>query len=185
MGKVKISSNAFVYPMPMVLAGSVVDGKPNFMAVGWVTRVNFEPPMIAVALGPHHTNRGIHENGQFSVNVPGLGLLEKTDYCGIVSGSKKDKSSIFTVHYGELGHAPLIAECPVSMACRLHEAIALPTNTLFIGEIVEAFADEAVLGKGGPDIEAIRPFTLTMPDNRYWEVGAYAGRAWSIGKNVK
>jgi flavin reductase (DIM6/NTAB) family NADH-FMN oxidoreductase RutF len=184
LGRTKIDTNAFVYPMPMVLVGSMVDAKPNFMAVAWVSRVNFKPPMIAVALGPHHTSRGIHETGQFSVNVPGMDLLEKTDYCGIVSGSKKDKSSLFTVSYGVLEAAPLISECPVSMACRLQETVALPTNTLFIGEIVEAFSDERFLKDGVPDLEAIRPFALTMPDNRYWALGACAGRAWGIGKSL-
>lgn len=59
MNKVKIGNNPFVYPMPMVLVGTVVDERANFMAVGWVSRVNFNPPMIAVALGKfHYTNTG-------------------------------------------------------------------------------------------------------------------------------
>ena len=63
MEKIKIDSGAaFLYPMPMVLVGTVVAGKANFMAVGWVTRVNFKPPLFAIALGPHHTNKGIDEN---------------------------------------------------------------------------------------------------------------------------
>ena len=53
MEKIKIASNAFVYPMPMVIVGTKTGGKINYMAVGWVTRVNFNPPMIAVALGSH------------------------------------------------------------------------------------------------------------------------------------
>ena len=51
MEKVKIENNAFVYPMPMVLVGAMVEYRANFMAVGWVARVNFNPLMIAVALG--------------------------------------------------------------------------------------------------------------------------------------
>lgn len=39
MEKVSIGSNAFLYPMPVVLVGALVDGKANFMAVGWVSRV--------------------------------------------------------------------------------------------------------------------------------------------------
>ena len=54
MNKVKIGNNTFVYPMPMALVGTVVDERSNFMAVGWVSRVNFNPPMIAVALGKFH-----------------------------------------------------------------------------------------------------------------------------------
>jgi flavin reductase (DIM6/NTAB) family NADH-FMN oxidoreductase RutF len=183
--KTRIDSNAFVYPMPVVLAGSVVNGKPNFMTVGWVSRVNYQPPLIAVALGPHLTNEGIIENKAFSVNIPDLSLMEKTDYCGLFSGKKVDKSQIFEVFYGSLPGAPLIVECPLSMACRLHEAVKLPVNTLFIGEIVEAYCEEACLTDGKPDIQKIKPFTLTMPDNRYWAVGDLAGKAWHAGTKLR
>jgi flavin reductase (DIM6/NTAB) family NADH-FMN oxidoreductase RutF len=81
MGKIKIDSNAFVYPMPMVLVGATVENRANFMAVGWVSRVNAKPPMIGVALGKtHYTNAGILANKSFSVNVPGMDLIEKVDY---------------------------------------------------------------------------------------------------------
>ncbi|NQT69713.1 MAG: flavin reductase family protein [Desulfobacteraceae bacterium] len=185
MEKVKIDNNAFVYPMPMVLAGSLVDGRANFMAVGWVSRVNFKPPMIGIALGPHHTNKGIDANQAFSVNVPDFSLMEKTDYCGLVSGSKTDKSKVFNVFYGELPGAPLIKESPLCMACKLYDAKKLPSNTLYIGEIIEAFTEERYLTDGKPDIKKINPFTLTMPDNNYWQVGNHAGKAWSIGKRLK
>jgi flavin reductase (DIM6/NTAB) family NADH-FMN oxidoreductase RutF len=185
MMKKKIDNNAFVYPMPMVLVGSVVEGKVNFMAVGWVARVNFKPPMIGVALGPHYTNKGIDERKAFSVNIPSMSIIEKTDYCGLVSGFDTDKSGIFEVFYGDLKDAPLINECPVCMACRLYDKIELPTNTVFIGEIVEAYSEERYLTDGKPDIRKINPFTLTMPDNSYWEVGSRAGGAWHAGKNLK
>ncbi len=185
MGKIKIDNNAFVYPMPMTLVGSIVAGKVNFMAVGWVCRVNYRPPLVAVALGPHHTNKGIEEQKSFSVNVPGVSLIEKTDYCGLVSGSKTDKSGIFTVFYGKLKGAPLIEECPVCLACKLYETVKLPSNTLFIGEIVEAFAEEDHMTDAKPDIKKINPFTLTMPDNNYWEVGNHLGKAWHLGKKFK
>jgi hypothetical protein len=35
------------------------------------------------------------------------------------------------------------------------------------------------------DIKKINPFTLSMPDNRYWSVGENLGKAWSIGKALK
>lgn len=183
--KQRIDSNAFLYPMPMVLAGSIVNGKPNFLAVGWVSRVNYRPPMIAISLGPHWTNQGIHANQAFSINIPDISLAEKTDYCGLFSGSKVDKSSIFNIFYGSLPDAPLIAECPVAMACRLVETVQLQVNTLFIGEIVEALCEEACITDGMPDIKKINPFTLTMPDNHYWGVGDPVGRAWRIGAALK
>jgi len=185
MEKIKIDNNAFVYPMPMSLVGTVVDDKANFMAVGWVSRVNFKPPMIAVALGPHYTNKGIEEQKAFSLNIPGISMIEKTDYCGLVTGSKTDKSEIFDIFYGDLKGAPLIKDCPVCMACKVHDIVRLPSNTLFIGEIVDAYSEEQYLTEGHPDVKKINPFTLTMPDNNFWEVGNNVGRAWDIGKKLK
>jgi flavin reductase (DIM6/NTAB) family NADH-FMN oxidoreductase RutF len=185
MQKMKIDNNAFVYPMPMVLAGAMVAGKANFMAVGWVARVNFKPPLIAIALGSHHTNKGIEENRAFSLNIPGFALLEKTDYCGLVSGAKTDKSLLFDLFFGQLPGAPLIKQCPLCMACQWYDAKPLPSNTLYIGEIIEVFADADCLTDGQPDIKKLNPFMLTMPDNRYWQVGDFAGKAWSIGKKMK
>jgi len=186
MNKVKIGKNNFVYPMPMVLIGTVVDDRANFMAVAWVSRVNFNPPMIAVAMGKsHHTNIGIHKNKTFSVNVPGIDLLEKVDYCGLVSGEKIDKSKVFDIFYGDLPNAPMIQQCPLCMECNLVTAVDLPSNTLFIGEIIETHTEKRCLTDGKPDIKKINPFTLTMPDNNYWKIGVNAGKAWSIGKNFR
>jgi len=186
MGKIKIdSSAAFLYPMPMVLVGTVFNGKANFMAVGRISRVNFKPPLIAIALGPHHTNKGIEENKEFSINIPDVSLIEKTDYCGLVSGDKTDKSKIFDVYYGELAKAPLIKECPVSISCILYEAVKLPFNMLFIGEPKEVFTEDKYMTDNKLDIKKINPFTLSMPDNTYWSVGENLGQAWGIGKRIK
>lgn len=186
MPKISIDTNAFVYPMPMVLVGAMVDGKANFMAVGWVSRVNFKPPMIAVALGPHHTNKGIEQNRAFSVNIPDCALIDKTDYCGLVTGSHTDKSGVFDVFYGDkVPAAPLIAQCPLCMACTLVEQVRLPFNTLYIGKIEEVVAEQDCLTEGRPDVQKLKPFTLTMPDNNYWAVGPNIGRAWSAGKALK
>jgi len=186
MDKIKIDSGAaFLYPMPMVLVGSVVEGKANFMAAAWVTRVNFKPPLLLIALGPHHTNKGIEENKAFSINIPDVSLIEKTDYCGLVSGGKTDKSELFEVFYGELANAPLIKECPVSMSCSLYEAVKLPFDVLYIGEPKEVFTEARYMTDNQLDVKKIKPFTLTMPDNHYWSVGENLGKAWGIGKALK
>jgi len=179
------SGAAFLYPMPMVLVGSVVDGKANFMAAAWVTRVNFKPPLLLIALGPHHTNKGIEANKAFSINIPDVSLIEKTDYCGLVSGGKTDKSELFSVFYGELDKAPLIKECPVCMSCSLYQAVKLPFDVLYIGEPKEVFTEEKYITDNHLDIKKINPFTLTMPDNHYWSVGENLGKAWGIGKALK
>ncbi|MHB8118851.1 MAG: flavin reductase family protein [Methanothrix sp.] len=184
MDKMQIAANFFI-PMPVVLVGTLVSGKANFMTVGWCSRANASPPMIVCGIGNHHyTPKGIAETKTFSVNIPSFDLLEKTDYCGIVSGEKTDKSHVFDVFYGSLRTAPMIRECPVSLECRLVQTVPLPTNTLFIGEIAGAYADGRVMKDGKPDYAKIDPLLLTMPENRYWTLGKYAGDAWSAGKNL-
>ena len=185
MSKVGIDVNAFPYPMPVGIVGAMVEGRANFMPVGWVSRVNFRPPMIGISLGSHHTNVGIRANGEFSVNVPSRSLLVATDYCGLVSGKNVDKSQVFPVTMGKLEHAPMVADCPLSMECRRVETLKLPSNEVFVGEIVAAYCDEECLTDGRPDVVKMDPFTMTMPDYGYWLVGEYAGRAWSEGKVLK
>lgn len=186
MEKIRINSGAFPYPMPMVLVGSDVDDKPNFMPVAWVNRAHPNPPMLMVAAGKrHHTNIGIHEYGEFGVSIPTRRLLEATDYCGLVSGREVDKSGVFTVFRGGLEHAPMAGECPLAMECRVYTTVDLPDETIFVGEIVSVFSEERYLVDGRPDIRAIDPFMLSMPDNHYWSLGEIVGDAWGSGRNFR
>ncbi len=161
MEKTRIDNNAFVYPMPMVILGAVVDGRA------------------------HHTNRGILEHGQFSISVPGRDLMAATDHAGLVSGGREDKSGLFEAFTGDLEFAPMVRGCPLTMECRLVETVNLPSNDLFIGEIAGAYCDPGCLTGGKPDIRKLDPFTLTMPDNGYWAVGERLGQAWSVGKGYQ
>jgi flavin reductase (DIM6/NTAB) family NADH-FMN oxidoreductase RutF len=100
VNKVRYPANVFIYPMPVTLLGVNVNSIPNFMALGWVSRVNATPPMIGCGVGNHHcTNKGILENKTFSINIPSVGMMEKTDYCGLVSGKTTDKSGLFDIFF--------------------------------------------------------------------------------------
>jgi flavin reductase (DIM6/NTAB) family NADH-FMN oxidoreductase RutF len=80
----------------------------------------------------------------------------------------------------------MIAECPVSLECRLAQVVDLGSHELFVADIVATWTEDRFLDeRGKPDITKVRPFTLTMPDNRYWAVGAQIGDAWSIGRTFE
>lgn len=186
MAKLKIKNGFTGYPMPVVMIGAKVADQPNFMTAAWITRVNFEPPIMAVTLGHGKlTAEGILANQAFSINVPCPELIAETDYCGIVSGRKADKASLFEVFYGETGVAPMIVKCPLNLECKLMDAIHLPADTIYLGEIVATYTDEKCLTDGQPDVRKINPFVLTMPDNRYWSLGEVIGQAWSDGLKLK
>ena len=182
MSKIKIEKNSFCLPWTQTLLGTHVQGKVNFMALDWLTRANFDPAMLGLCVNnAHASNLAIRETSQFSVNVPTVDMVEVTDYCGIASGKKDDKSKLFEVFYGELKAAPLITACPLNIECRLVQTVDLPTNTFFIAEIVTIFSEEIYLTGNKPDVKKIRPFLLTMPDNRFWSVGEQVGNAWKDG----
>lgn len=186
MKKINIGKRPFMYPMPISLVGTIIDKKPNFMAVGWIAPVNYDPPMIGIALGKmHYTNIGIREQKAFSVCIPNKELIQKTDYCGIVSGKKIDKSTIFSISYEGYNNISLINECPICIQVKLDRIVDLPSNELFIGEVLNTLADKSCLTDGKPDIKKLNPFTLTMPDKKYWSVGEFIGYAWKTGKDFK
>ena len=188
MGKIDISDNifAFVPITTQTILGSHVEGKANFMALGWLTRINFKPPMLAICVNKGNRScDGILENKQYSINVPSTDMVAITDYTGLVSARKTDKSGLFEIFYGQLDAAPLIRECPVNVECKVTEAVELPTNYCFIGKMVGVHADEQALTDGAPDPDKIKPFVLSMPDNRFWALGECVGKAWQEGKGLK
>jgi len=172
--------------MPVSLVGAHVDGKSNFLAVAWFTMVSYKPPRIAIALGrSHYTNPGIKENKAFSVCLPSEDMVEVTDYCGIVSGKKTDKSNVFDLFYGELKTAPMIKECPLNMACKLVEVVESSLNEIFIGEILGTYTESKFLTDGKLDFVKMKPLILSQPDTSYWRLGERVAKAWNIGKNYK
>lgn len=186
MDKKSIGAKTFLYPMPTTLVGALVDGKPNYLAAAYCGIVNHAPPYISVSLSKtHHTNRGIREHGVFSVNMPSADMHEITDYCGLVSGAKADKSNLFETFYGKLETAPMIAECPLNLECRMVQILEYSPDHVFIGEIVEAYAAEKYLTDGLPDITKMDPLIFSMHDLNYWRIGAHVARAFHCGKNFK
>jgi flavin reductase (DIM6/NTAB) family NADH-FMN oxidoreductase RutF len=182
MEKIKIKKDLFCLPWTQTILGTHLNGKVNFMALDWLTRVNYQPPMLGICVNQNNaSSTAIKDTREFSVNVPSEDMTEITDYAGVVSGKNVDKSRLFPVFYGELKAAPMITSCPITIECQLVETVQLPTNNFFIGEIFQIYSEERFLSEGKPDVKKIKPFLLTMPDNRFWSIGKKIGNAWKDG----
>ncbi len=186
MTKVRLGPKPYLLPQPAVLVGTLVVGRPNAMMASWCGMVNHTPPMVAVAVRPsRHTQRGILENREFSLNIPRTSSVEVADYCGLASGAKEDKSKVFTYLAGTLEGAPVIGECPLALECRLVETHEYPTHHLHVGEIVEVHADEACLVDGVPHLGAVDPLVYSISDGNYWKIGGPSARAFHAGKALR
>ena len=160
MDKIEIAPERVYYPMPCSLVGANVSGKPNYLTVAWFTMVNPKPPCVLVSLNKaHYTNAGVKENQTFSINIPSAEIADRTDYCGLVSGHRFDKSGVFETFYGKLETAPMIRECACNVECRLIKTVEMPMEELFIGEIVSVYTEARYLTDGIPDLSKRCPET--------------------------
>lgn len=183
MKKIFEHKNLFCLPWTLTILGTHLKGKVNFMALDWLTRVNVNPAMLGICVNKNHgSHEAILETGEFSVNIPSVEMIEATDYAGLVSGKRVDKSNLFSVFYGELKAAPMISDCPLTIECKVSQPVDLPTHSFFIAEIINIYTEDRFLTDGNPDIKKINPFLLTMPDNNYWSIGENIGKAWNSGK---
>jgi flavin reductase (DIM6/NTAB) family NADH-FMN oxidoreductase RutF len=188
MAKVKIGPQPLIYPMPLLLVGAHVLGRPNLLAVAWGGIANGEPPMVSVAVRhERYTHDGIEQEGAFSVNIPSADIVKQADYCGLFSGERVDKTAAcgFDIFYGDMANVPLIKQCPVNLECRLVNSLDLGSHSLFIGRIEQTHISEDCLTRGKPDVEKIAPFAyITSPASQYQVLGEVIGKAFGCGKKL-
>ena len=133
MSKINLGKQAFVLPMAQTILGCHLNGRPNFMALGWVSRVNAKPAMLGVAVNKgNQSHDAIAASGEFSVNFPSAEMVAVTDYTGLVSGKRVDKSGLFELFYGELKAAPMIATCPLTIECKLYQQWNCPQTRFLL-----------------------------------------------------
>jgi flavin reductase (DIM6/NTAB) family NADH-FMN oxidoreductase RutF len=182
--KEKIGATNALYPTPTTLVGAMVKGKPNFITIAHIGIMTYN--YISLGMGKrHYTNSGIREYKTFSVCLPSENLVVETDYCGIMTGEKTDKAALFHIFYGELETAPMIEQCRVCMECRLDQIVDFPTHDVFIGEIVQTYADESVLSDRTLDVSKLKPLLFDMNSKKYWSLGGEIAKCWNVGKQLK
>lgn len=174
-----------LYPLPVVIVGTMVDGQPNFCTISFCGIVNLSPPMISIYCGPgHYTTKGILNNMEFSINIPSTEMVEVTDFIGIKSGKNFDKSKIFDTFFGDLKNAPLIITASVNHACKVVKIVELADKrNLYIGQIINTYVSTECLTNAIPDIEKIDPITFSSSNRTYWSLGQEKGKAYKIGRN--
>jgi flavin reductase (DIM6/NTAB) family NADH-FMN oxidoreductase RutF len=186
MKKANLGSRVLMYPIPLALFGSVVKEKPTYSLVGNVGIMSLTPATLYVSSHKsHYTNIGVRENEAFSVNFPSSDLVVASDFCGIVTGHKVDKSDIFKTFFGNIKTAPLIVECPINFSCKVIKEFTIGGMDVFIGKVDETFVNEALVSDvKRPDAITIDPL-LYASDLHYYKIGEQIARAFSIGKKYE
>lgn len=182
MGKIKLGSKSMLYPYPATILTTVVDGKKNYMQVGFAGIVNANPGMVAMGIGKHHlTTKALLEGEVIGLAIVNEPMLLKADYVGIRSGAKVDKSEVFETFSGDYG-AVLIEESPINLELKVIRTMDLGgVDVTVIAEILQVYADENIMTGNNPDIVKMNPVVLSMYENQYFTLGENVGRGWNLG----
>ncbi len=149
MSKVEVEYLEYLWPMRHYLVTcGVFPGQANIIAVSFCMPVSKAPPLIACAIGLGAYSRElIDKSGEFVVNVPTEEIRRQTYYCGYHSGRQVDKfqETGLTAQPARQVRAPIIAECVAHMECRVEQAVDAGDKRLFIGVVLDAYADDDVV----------------------------------------
>ncbi len=187
--KKSLGAKTLVYPTPVFVVGTYdPNGKPNVMTASWGGICCSRPPCVAVSLRKAtYTYRNIVHRKAFTISIPSEDHLKQADYFGIVSGTNTDKfaTAQLTAEKSRLVDAPYVSEFPMVLECRLVHVIELGLHTQFVGEILDVKVEESALGAGdAADIKKVRPLVFTPDTQSYYGVGAFLGKAFSVGESL-
>jgi flavin reductase (DIM6/NTAB) family NADH-FMN oxidoreductase RutF len=187
--KKRLGPSERLYPMPcpLVLGGTMDDA--HALAVAWVAIGGSTPPTVMMALRrTRHTLEFIRATGEFTVNTPQAGQAAVVDYFGTTSGRAHDKFAEcgWTLEPASVVSAPLIAECPYNLECRVTSEVEAGEYVIVIGEILEAHAEESVLDDAGVNVDVARldPLIYIPGTREYRRIGEKVADAYSVGKTM-
>lgn len=173
--KRNLGSVLALYPMPLVIVGTMIEGKPNYALVGHVGIIGLDRILISLSKR-HYTNQGIKETKALTVSLVNEAMLKKADQVGCVSGREQDKSKMYAFHLGETG-SPIIEESPVVMECHVEDIYRTEDFENFICKIVCVHAEASVLNeKGQIDYHLLKPVLFERIGYEYIAMGEVIGK---------
>jgi flavin reductase (DIM6/NTAB) family NADH-FMN oxidoreductase RutF len=175
-GKHNLRHNPFkalVAPRPIAWVSSVdADGVANLAPFSFFNAVSERPPTVVFAPnnprpngGTKDTLRNIEQTNEFVVNLCGYDLREQMNATSAHVPSEVDEFELAGLTRAECVHVsvPRVNEAPVSLECRFHSRVRLPStspkveNNVVFGTVVGIHIDDRIIRDGMIDMAAYRP----------------------------
>ena len=188
--KRSIGPKTLIFPTPVLLVATYdKEERPNALTIAWGGVCCSQPPCVTVSLRKNRYSYDcLVERKAFTVNILSQDQAAEVDYFGMASGRKEDKfarTGLTAVKSG-LVDAPYIAESPLVLECILRHTFEIGVHIQFIGEVLDAKADETILDERGiPEIGKVRPIMYAPEGGQYHGVGSFLGKAYSLGARFK
>lgn len=161
------------FPAPAILVGCGSVEKPNLITCSWFGTVCSEPPMVSLGVRRSRFSFGlIQQSGEFTVNVPRAADLPAVIHCGTVSGKsarKFDDLGFTAAACPPLERAPMIAEFPLALGCRVRHTLELGTHVAFLAEVVGVHGI-ARTGESSPRPDLFPEEQLVYLNGKYWSL---------------
>ena len=188
LAKIIWKPGTLLAPLPAVLVTCGTMEKANVLTVAWTGIINTHPAMTYISVRPsRHSYNIIKSNGEFVINLTTSAMCRSVDFCGVRSGEKIDKIDICGLHKEKSSkiQAPLIAESPLSLECRVTEIKSLGTHDMFIAEIIAIDIEERFIDSKGK-LNLQQAGLLAYSHGEYFSIGRKLGEfGYSVKKNNK
>lgn len=178
-----------LYPLPAVMV-SCADraGNTNIITVAWTGTVCSDPAMVYISVRPErHSYSMIKETGEYVINLTTADLAGAMDLAGVRSGRDINKWEVchLTPEKASMVSAPLIAESPVHLECRVTQVIPLGSHDMFLAEVLCVDVDEQYIDeKGFFDLNAAG--LLAYSHGKYYSLGEQLGKfGYSVAKKTR
>jgi len=175
-------------PVPPTLVTCEHNGIRNVFTVAWTGILCTQPPVTYISVRPErYSYELISESGEFVINLATEELTKAVDICGVKSGRKLDKFAHFglTCEKASKVGAPILAQSPVNIECKVREVVKLGTHDMFIADIVALdVANELIDEKGRLALE--KAGLLAYSHGEYYGLGKKLGSfGYSVRKKKK
>jgi len=184
-----LGAKPLLYPAPVLVVGTYnKNGTPNVMTAAWGGICCSQPPCVSVSLRKvTHSHNNILERHAFTISIPSEKHVKEVYYFGLVTGKTAEKfaATKLTPVKSKLVDAPYVKEFLLVMECKLVHKADLGLHTLFVGEVIDAKADESIIGNcGAIDVKKLNPMVFTPDTQDYYGVGKFVGKVFSAGKGI-
>ncbi len=185
--KEKWKGGALLAPVPAVLVSCGNGNRINVFTVAWTGIICSHPPKTYISIRPErYSYEFVHSDGVFTINLPTAEQCKELDFCGVRSGRtvNKFKACGFTAEKCNEIDTVSIAECPISIECKVTDIIKLGSHDMFIADILCVDVDSKFIENGKLRLDKCN--LISYSHGEYYKLGKKLGKfGYSVEKKTK
>ncbi len=178
MGRIELGGGALTAPVPPALVTVGEGERANVLTVAWTGILATVPPKTYISVRERRHSYGLlKEGGEFVINLAPTALARAVDFCGMYTGAKVDKFErcSLTRLPSVTVAPPSIAECPISIECRVSDILPMGSHDVFVADILRVTVDDRLLDAAGK-LHVERADLLAYAHGEYFSLGRRLGK---------